>query len=142
MSYEATFAQYTEKRLAREKFAADNAPVLSQLATLDKELADFEGALKEEARAAGKGVENDNFLVVVQHKSTRIYDPVRIWKNLPDTDTKDLVVEQGAVKIDNKKLDELITAGAVSPAVLEGAITEEALTPAVSIKVKGGEDAN
>lgn len=136
MAYADTFAEYTERRAARAKFVADHAEVLKQLAALDTELADFEGLLKEEARTAGKGIENDHFLVVVQNKSRRVYDPVRIFANIPNEETREVIIGQGGIEVNAKKLDELITAGAVTPAVLEGAISEEPLTPAVTIKEK------
>jgi len=128
--YEKLVIQY-------EAFIGENKTVLDR----DEEFVNKIGELKEQLKVAAREngeLEGKSWIVAVTTKMKRFYDYTVLEGLLKPSERKAVMSEAIEVKVDSKKLDELVKEGKLRAEVLyaDGVYREEEMTAAISFKSK------
>lgn len=128
--YEKLVIQY-------EAFIGENQKVLDRDAEFVNKIGAFKDQLKVAARENGE-LEGKNWIVSVTTKMKRFYDYTVLEGLLKPAERKAVMAEAIEVKVDSKKLDELVKGGKLRAEVLyaDGVYREEEMTAAISFKTK------
>ncbi|MFA6046270.1 MAG: hypothetical protein WC718_14900 [Phycisphaerales bacterium] len=132
----AALDEYTEAAAALDAFRDVNREILLDLEILQHGVAVEEAKLKELAREQGP-VANDAYTVNVSYPKRRWYDCDLILERTPYLKEIPGVIVT-TTTVDRAKIESLVKGGFVPAAVAGEALREEPMTPAVTIKRRGG----